>query len=151
MSKGYFHDFQKTLGAGDTLAVLRKGLVGEGVMVEGPMGPKKMIYADYIASGGRYFTAETHIRHLDEVHAGARIRVETQCLLGEGKKMHLFHRMWEGERLLATGEHMLIHVSLRTRRASEPEARVAGPLGRVAEAHGALPVPEGAGAAVGKR
>lgn len=51
MSKGYFHDFQKTLEAGDTLAVLRKWLVGEGVMVEGPMGPKKMIYADYIASG----------------------------------------------------------------------------------------------------
>ncbi|MGA1180304.1 MAG: aminotransferase class V-fold PLP-dependent enzyme [Marivivens sp.] len=51
MSKGYFHDFQKTLEAGDTLALLRKGLVGEGVMVEGPMGPKKMIYADYIASG----------------------------------------------------------------------------------------------------
>ena len=105
--------------------------------------------ADYIASGGSYFTAETHIRHLDEVHAGARIRVDTHCLLGEGKKMHLFHRMWEGERLLATGEHMLIHVSLSTRRASEPDARVAGPLARVAAAHAALPTPEGAGKAVG--
>ncbi len=51
MSKGYFHDFRKTLEAGDSLAVLRKGLIGEGVMVEGPLGPKKMIYADYIASG----------------------------------------------------------------------------------------------------
>ncbi len=29
--------------------------------------------ADYIASGGSYFTAETHIRHLDEAHAGAVI------------------------------------------------------------------------------
>ena len=105
--------------------------------------------ADYIASGGSYFTAETHIRHLDEVHAGARIRVETQCLLGAGKKMHLFHRMYEGPRELATGEHMLIHVSLETRRASEPDDRVAVPLARVAEAHAALPVPEGAGKAVG--
>jgi carnitine 3-dehydrogenase len=26
--------------------------------------------AAYIASGGSYFTAETHIRHIDEVHAG---------------------------------------------------------------------------------
>lgn len=26
--------------------------------------------ADYIASGGSYFTVETHIRHLQEVQAG---------------------------------------------------------------------------------
>ncbi|WP_375281586.1 carnitine 3-dehydrogenase [Pseudooctadecabacter sp.] len=106
---------------------------------------------DYIASGGSYFTAETHIRHLDEVHAGARIRVETQVLAGAGKKMHLFHRMYEGDRLLATGEHMLIHVSLETRRASDPAPQVADPLARLATAHAALDLPEGAGAAVGKR
>ncbi|SFR56909.1 carnitine 3-dehydrogenase [Litoreibacter janthinus] len=107
--------------------------------------------AAYIASGGSYFTAETHIRHLDEVHAGARIRVETQVLLGEGKKMHLFHRMFEGGRLLATGEHMLIHVSLETRKASVPADAIAARLAEIATAHAALPAPEGAGAAVGKR
>ncbi|MBT8411348.1 MAG: thioesterase family protein, partial [Octadecabacter sp.] len=106
---------------------------------------------EYIASGGSYFTAETHIRHLDEVHAGARIRVETQVLLGEGKKMHLFHRMYEGGRLLATGEHMMIHVDLATRRASDPAETVATALGKLAAAHEPLPWPEGAGAAVGKR
>ena len=107
--------------------------------------------AEYISSGGSYFTAETHIRHLDEVYAGARIRVETQVLNGSGKKMHLFHRMYEDDRLLATGEHMLIHVSLETRKASEPDVRVAEPLGRVAQAHSQLDKPEGAGAAVGVR
>lgn len=107
--------------------------------------------ADYIASGGSYFTAETHIRHLDEAHAGTRIRVETQVLLGQGKKMHLFHRMFDGERLLATGEHMLIHVSLETRRASEPSTGIAAKLAKIAMAHASLPAPEGAGAAVGKR
>ncbi len=106
---------------------------------------------DYIASGGSYFTAETHIRHLDEVHAGARIRVETQVLNGEGKKMHLFHAMYEGDRLLATGEHMLIHVSLETRRASDPAPQIAEALTRVAAAHEGLGRPEGAGSAVGVR
>jgi len=106
---------------------------------------------DYIAQGGSYFTAETHIRHLDEVHAGARIRVQTQVLAGAGKKMHLFHAMYEGERLLATGEHMLIHVSLETRRASDPAPSVAEPLARLATAHQDLPRPDGAGAAVGVR
>jgi carnitine 3-dehydrogenase len=107
--------------------------------------------ADYIASGSSYFTAETHIRHLDEVHAGAVIRVETQVLRGEGKKLHLFHRMFEGERELATGEHFLLHVSLDTRKACDPDGRVAVPLAKVAAAHATLPRPDGAGAAVGVR
>lgn len=107
--------------------------------------------ADYIASGGSYFTAETHIRHLDEVHAGTKIRIDTQVIVGAGKKLHLFHCMFAGDRLLATGEHMLIHVSLETRKASEPDDRVAIPLAKLAMAHADLPLPEGAGAAVGKR
>ena len=107
--------------------------------------------ANYIASGGSYFTAETHIRHLDEVHAGARITIQTTCLEGAGKKMHLFHHMLEGDRLLATGEHMLIHVSLETRKASAPSDEIAKMLGQIAEAHAKLPRPQGAGAAVGVR
>ena len=106
--------------------------------------------AAYISSGGSYFTAETHIRHIDEVHAGAIISVHTQCLLGEGKKMHLWHEMYEGGRLLATGEHMLIHVSLETRKASVPSDAIAANLAKIAEAHRALGVPEGAGRAVGQ-
>ena len=107
--------------------------------------------AEYIATGGSYFTAETHICHLDEVRAGAKIRVETQVLLGAGKKLHVFHRMYEGTRELATGEHMLIHVSLETRRASDPAPHLAALLGKVAAAHSALPIPDGAGKAVGVR
>ena len=107
---------------------------------------------DYIASGGSYFTVETHIRHIDECHAGDRIRVTTQCILGAGQKLHLFHRMLSADdQLLATGEHMLIHVSLETRRASPPGPDVAKKLARVAAAHANLPTPQGAGAAVGKR
>jgi carnitine 3-dehydrogenase len=107
--------------------------------------------ADYIANGGSYFTAETHIRHLDEVHAGTRIHIDTQVIAGTGKKMHLFHRMMADDRLLATGEHMLIHVSLETRRASEPAAHIAANLATIANAHAALSLPEGAGKAVGVR
>jgi carnitine 3-dehydrogenase len=107
--------------------------------------------ADYIASGGSYFTAETHIRHVDEVHAGAKIKIETQLIAGEGKKLHLFHSMSEGDRLISTGEHMLIHVSLESRKASEPDVRVSVPLKKLAEAHAGLPRPDGAGAAVGRR
>ncbi len=105
--------------------------------------------ADYVASGGSYFTAETHIRHLGEIHAGVRIRVGTICLEGHGKKMHLFHQLWKGERLCATGEHILIHVSLETRRPSEPAARILRRLGTIEAAHAALPRPEGIGRHIG--
>lgn len=101
--------------------------------------------ADYIAAGGSYFTAETHIQYVDEVHAGARIEVKTQMLLGAGKKLQLFHWMYEGERLLATAEHFLLHVSLETRRPSEPGPEVAEGLRLVAEAQADMPYPEGAG------
>ena len=105
--------------------------------------------ADYISRGGSYFTAETHIRHLHEVHAGARIEVRTRVLAGAGMKMHLWHEMFEGEDLLATGEHMLIHVSLETRRPSVPGAAIEAALTRVAKAQGGLKRPEGVGRFVG--
>ncbi len=105
--------------------------------------------AEYIASGGSYFTAETHIRHLDEVHAGHPIQVKTRVIMGAGKKMHLWHEMFEGDRLLATGEHMLLHVDLATRRSAPPAAHIEANLAQIAEAHAALPTPEGLGRAIG--
>lgn len=104
--------------------------------------------ADYIARGGSYFTAESHIRHLDEALAGDRIEVRTQMLLGQGKKLHLFHRMYRGEALIATGEHFLLHVSLETRRPSPPSAGIEANLARIAEAQAGLGYPEGAGSSI---
>jgi carnitine 3-dehydrogenase len=107
--------------------------------------------AAYIAAGGSYFTAETHIRHIDEVGAGAEITVDTQVVMGEGKKMHLFHFMRASDgQLLATAEHMLIHVSLATRKAAPPAPHIAAKLEAIAAAHAALPVPEGMGRFVGQ-
>lgn len=51
MPKTFFEDFQTSLCSRDTVEALRRGLVGEGFVIEGPFGPRKMIYADYIASG----------------------------------------------------------------------------------------------------
>ena len=107
--------------------------------------------ADYIGGGLSYFTVETHIRHLDEARAGEPITVDTQVLAGQGKKMHLFHAMRHGDgHLLATGEHMLLHVSLATRATCEPAPQVRARLEEIAALHAALPRPEGAGRMVGQ-
>lgn len=105
--------------------------------------------ATYIKTGcGSYFTAETHIRHIDEVFTGAKISVRTQMLLGAGKKLHLFHRMYEGDRELATGEHFLLHVDLDTRRPVPARASVEAAMQRVSDAQAGLPMPEGAGRSI---
>ncbi|MFT5895644.1 MAG: carnitine 3-dehydrogenase [bacterium] len=107
--------------------------------------------AEYIASGGSYFTAETHIRHIDEVGVNQPVYTETQVLAGRGKKLHVFHTLYHGDgRLLATGEHLLIHVSLATRSASEPSAGILEKLTEIAQLHASLPTPEGAGRAIGQ-
>jgi len=108
--------------------------------------------AAYIAAGGSYFTVETHIRHLAEVSVGEPVHVLTQVVGAGGKRMHLFHRLEHGDgRLLATGEHMLVHVSLATRAAAEPAPEIAAKLGEIAALHSRLPRPEGLGRAVGER
>ena len=107
--------------------------------------------ADYVANGGSYFTVETHIRHLDEVAALEPVTVTTQVLEAKGKKLRLFHRLSHADgRLLATGEHLLLHVSLKTRSACEPPADIAAKAEEIAAGHAALDWPEGAGRAIGQ-
>ena len=104
----------------------------------------------YIAAGGSFFTVETHIRHIDEVMAGEPIYVDTQILRVAGKKMHLFHSLYhQSGRLLATGEHMLLHVDMKKRRATEPSDTVAAALAEMVAGHSALDLPKAAGRAVG--
>ena len=43
--------FKQQLDRDDLVQFLRDGLVGENAYVEGPAGPKRLIYADYVASG----------------------------------------------------------------------------------------------------
>ena len=97
----------------------------------------------YIDSGLSYFTVETRIRYLDETKPGERIYVNTQVLDAEGKKLKLLHEMHHLDgRLLATGEQMLIHVSLDTRRSCLPSASVLAKTEQLALAHSMLPRPD---------
>lgn len=119
-------------------------------------GLMQLIGADaaYISGGHSFFTVDTRVRYLDEVHAGDRLVITTQVLEGAGKRMRLFHRIWCGSgveaRLAATVETLMLHVDLDTRRSCSPLPAVAKALARLATEHAALPA-EGAGGAVGDR
>ena len=43
--------FRAGLASSDIVRELREGLIGEGKLIEGPFGPKPLLYADYVASG----------------------------------------------------------------------------------------------------
>ncbi len=108
--------------------------------------------ADYIAGGKSYFTAENHLCYLSELREGERLTVTTQVLLGEGKKMHLFNRLYGGDgRLAATVETFLLHVDLTTRATCLPAPEVMEKLAGYAAAHAGMPRPEQAGRFVGQR
>ncbi len=104
-----------------------------------------------VAAGHSVFTVETHIRHLGEVDIGARIEVRTRVLDGGGKKLHVWHEMFVGDELCATGEQLLLHMDMATRRSALPRADVAAWLGAACAAHAGRPAPVGLGRFVGQR
>lgn len=53
--------FREALTAGDTIAALRKGLVGDDVTISGPFGDKRLVYADYVASGRALMQVEEFV------------------------------------------------------------------------------------------
>ncbi len=57
--------FRRRLAGPDVVAQLSAGLIGENARIDGPFGPKPLIYADYVASGRALVQVEDFIR--DEV------------------------------------------------------------------------------------
>lgn len=107
---------------------------------------------EYVAQGGSYFTVETHLRHLAEIGEGEGFQIQTQILAAAGSRVHLFHRMLgPNESLVASAEHMLIHVNLATRKAVPPAAQVAQRISDIVKVHANLPRPEGAGRGIGEK
>lgn len=108
--------------------------------------------ASYLAGGNSMFTVETHIRHLAEARANEPLAVETQVLDADANRLHLFHAITQPltKAVLATGEHLLLHVDTRTGRVCPAVEPVAARIGEIARAQAALERPDGAGRRVGQ-
>jgi carnitine 3-dehydrogenase len=108
---------------------------------------------DYLSSTGAYFTAESHVSFLDELHAEEMVEVSSQVLAADERRLHVFHRLHRAgaEDAVAECETMLIHVGNRSGRAAPAAPEVVQRVEMVAAAHASLPRPERAGRRVGER
>lgn len=105
----------------------------------------------YLNSGASYYTVETHLRFLRALAAGDKVTVSTQVLDADEKRIHAFHQLWHGSALVATAEHLYLHVDTASQRASSVRSDVAARLTRIAKAHTDLPLPAGVGRRTGER
>ena len=100
---------------------------------------------DYRESGFSLYTVETHIRNLDEAGLGDDIHSTLRVLGVDAKRVHIAHEVWSDERLLATGEQMLLHVDMVAGRTAPLPDVLHERLEALALAHSVLSKPDWVG------
>ncbi|MCC6924425.1 carnitine 3-dehydrogenase [Novosphingobium sp.] len=105
---------------------------------------------DYVASGLSFYTVETHIRHLGQARLGEKVEVRTRVLGSDGKRLHLFHEMTNLTTggLIATAEHMLLHVDAKAEKSCPAPAAIAEAMEGLVAAQRSLAPPEGSGRSI---
>ena len=106
---------------------------------------------DYVQGGHSYYSAETHIQHLGEAKLGERLTCTLQILSADEKRIRVFVRILRGDDLVATVEQMCLHVDMGLGKTCPAAPAVLARLMPLADAHAALPLPDGAGRAIGQR
>jgi acyl-CoA thioester hydrolase len=99
------------------------------------------------------FVSETHVNYFREVHEDDPLRITTQVLDLDEKRVHLYHRMYhESEGYLAAStELVVVHVDLGLRRSSPWRGELADGLENFLAMHAELDWPERAGKKMGIR
>ena len=106
---------------------------------------------DYVAGGHSYYTAESHVMHLDEAKLGDRLTGTLQVLGMDDKRLHIFIRILREGQPVATIEQMCLHVDMKAGKTCAAAPEILATLRPIAEAHAALPKPEAAGRFTGQR
>jgi acyl-CoA thioester hydrolase len=99
------------------------------------------------STGNGTFVVETHNLYERELMLGDRVRVSTQILGMDGKRLHLAHEMFAvaGGQRAATQELMYVHVNLAARRVVPFPDGVRERVAAAAAAHVRLARPDWAG------
>jgi acyl-CoA thioester hydrolase len=96
---------------------------------------------------GSTFTAECHVRYLREIHLGDPVQVSILLVAADEKRLHTFEELRHaGEGWLsASSENMTVHIDMSVRKVAPFPVDIRARIAAVAEAHAAIPRPEGIG------
>ena len=106
---------------------------------------------DYVGAGHSFYSAETHIRHLGEAKLGDRLTGTLQIISADERRFRSFVRIMTGDECVATVEQLCLHVDMASGKTSAAAPEVWAKLKAIADAQAGLPLPEGAGRAVGQK
>ena len=100
---------------------------------------------------GMTFVLEAHVTYDREVKEGDPLRITSQILDHDVKRLHFIHCMYHATEgyLAATNELMLMNIDYETRRSAPWPAWAMERLDKMAAAHKSLPVPAQAGRLIG--
>ena len=100
---------------------------------------------------GMTFVLETHVTYDREVKQGDPLRITSQILDHDAKRLHFIHCMYHGSEgyLAATNELMLMNIDYASRRAAPWPGWAMERIDKLADAHKALSKPKQAGRLIG--
>lgn len=106
----------------------------------------------YLAGGHSWFTVESHVNFRAQAKAGDPLYCTVQLLSHDEKRMRVFTSMHRADHhgVVATAEHMLLHVDTTVDKACPADAGQLARLQEIAAHHAALEVPVAAGRSVGQ-
>jgi len=105
----------------------------------------------YLAGGHSYFTVESHLGFHAQAMLGDRLYATIQLLGHDQKRLHLFvsvHRA-NDDTLVATGEHMMLHVDTTADKAVAASDAIQSKLAEIGARHSLLQRPTPVGRFVG--
>jgi acyl-CoA thioester hydrolase len=94
-------------------------------------------------TNGSTFVAELHLTYQQEVMEGDPLRITTQLVAFDAKRMHWFQSMYHGRAgyLSATAEWLILYVDLSLRKVATMPDDLQRRLSAIREAHFQLPTP----------
>ena len=107
--------------------------------------------AERQATNHTLFTLEMHTNYLLEVKGGLEVRVDTQVLGHDAKRLHIFHTMHRGNEaeIVATNEQMLMSIDMSGPKGAPWLPPVLGKIDDIWRSHRDLPRHKNAGRAIG--
>ena len=90
-----------------------------------------------------FFTLEAHVTYVGELHAGDTVRISTQFLDHDAKRVHYVQQMFHARdnRLACVTENIVMHIDMAAKKSAPFPAIMLSKIKNMCEAHQALPVP----------